>query len=452
MGLEVGDTLTFEHGLTGTARRVGEQRRPVRLARGARRADDRGPRGRRHADRRGPRGAVPGHRLLGGVRPGPPRRDRPCRGVRLPPCRPSPSRRHRRRRRGDRRAVRAPRDDDDDAGPARRSSRASRSACRRCGSPPRSRPSAASSSSAQALGRLVAASAVDQPALSAMGLTRPQRTVGSVAMASVAIAAGALAVPLVAWAASGLFPRGAAALAEPDPGLRWDVSTLAAGAALTLVAASLVLVLVAAAASGPRPARRGQQRATLRSAARPAGDVARRVLRHRSRRLRPAFTRPRRRRRGQHRRRRGRGPRRRHARLVAPPPRDVTAPVRRRQRAGVREQRHVRDSRGDRPCRGHPGRDGRDATARHQRRLVGRHGPGRAGRGRAHRLPDGAWRSACRRSRTGAIPRDPTRSRSEQRQRLASARGGGRRDDRDDGWRPADVTHGQRHGRGVGHG
>ncbi len=62
------------------------------------------------------------------------------------------------------------------------------------------------------------------PALAAMGLTRPQRTLGVRRGGDVGIAAGALAVPLVAWAASGLFPRGAAALAEPDPGLRWDVS------------------------------------------------------------------------------------------------------------------------------------------------------------------------------------------------------------------------------------
>ena len=76
---------------------------------------------------------------------------------------------------------------------------------------------------AQALGRLVAASSADHPALGAMGMTRPQRTTAPVAVAIVGIAAGALAVPLVAWAASGLFPRGAAALAEPGPGLRWDV-------------------------------------------------------------------------------------------------------------------------------------------------------------------------------------------------------------------------------------
>ena len=77
MGLAVGDTLTFETASPRTAPRVGGQRRPVRLARGARRADDRGPGGRRHADRRGLRGAVPDHRLPRGVRPCAPRRDRP---------------------------------------------------------------------------------------------------------------------------------------------------------------------------------------------------------------------------------------------------------------------------------------------------------------------------------------------------------------------------------------
>ena len=86
----------------------------------------------------------------------------------------------------------------------------------------------------QALGRLVAASSTDRPALAAMGMTRPQQALGSIAVAMVGIAAGALAVPLVAWSASALFPRGAAALAEPDPGLRWDGPTLVAGAAVTL--------------------------------------------------------------------------------------------------------------------------------------------------------------------------------------------------------------------------
>ncbi len=105
---------------------------------------------------------------------------------------------------------------------------------------------------AQALGRFVATASVDEPALSAMGMTRSQHTMGPVALAMVGIAAGALAVPIVAWLASGLFPRGAAALAEPDPGLRWDLPTLAAGALITFAASSATVVLLTVATSPRR--------------------------------------------------------------------------------------------------------------------------------------------------------------------------------------------------------
>ena len=132
---------------------------------------------------------------------------------------------------------------------------------------------------AQALGRLVAGSATDHPALNAMGLTCPQRMLATAAVAIVGIGAGSLAVPPVAWSLSWLFPRGAAALAEPDPGLRWDGPTLATGAAVDArrdVArrrARHGRVVVGAAEA------LGRQRATDRTARRPAGDVARRVVR-----------------------------------------------------------------------------------------------------------------------------------------------------------------------------
>ncbi len=106
----------------------------------------------------------------------------------------------------------------------------------------------------QALGRVVAGAATDHPTLAAIGLTHRQRTIASAAVAIVGIAAGALAVPLIAWTASGLFPRGAAALVEPRPGLHWDGNSLLSGAVLTFVAASGVLVLFAAGASRSRPA------------------------------------------------------------------------------------------------------------------------------------------------------------------------------------------------------
>jgi hypothetical protein len=108
---------------------------------------------------------------------------------------------------------------------------------------------------AQALGRLVAGSAADHPALEAIGLTRQQRMLATAAVAIVGVVAGVLAVPFVAWSASWLFPRGNAALAEPSPGLRWDGPALAAGAALTLLGASLVLTIVVAASSRAGQAR-----------------------------------------------------------------------------------------------------------------------------------------------------------------------------------------------------
>ncbi len=131
----------------------------------------------------------------------------------------------------------------------------------------------------QALGRLVAASSTDRPGLAAMGMTRPQQALGSVAVAMVGIAAGALAVPLVAWSGSALFPRGAAALAEPDPGLRWDGPTLVAGAAVTFIAASATVALIAVAASRRTSRRTSRRPAAHRAAERASDDVARRLLR-----------------------------------------------------------------------------------------------------------------------------------------------------------------------------
>jgi ABC-type lipoprotein release transport system permease subunit len=108
---------------------------------------------------------------------------------------------------------------------------------------------------AQALTRLTSSAAGDHPALAAMGLTRPQRTIGTATVAIAGVATGSFAVPLVAWSASWLFPRGSAALAEPQPGLRWDGTVLAMGTALTFVASALVLVGVAVSSSRTRSAR-----------------------------------------------------------------------------------------------------------------------------------------------------------------------------------------------------
>ena len=220
---------------------------------------------------------------------------------------------------------------------------------------------------AQALGRVVAGSSADHSALDAMGLTRSQRTAGTAAVGLVGVLAGSLAVPLVAWSLSWLFPRGTAALAEPHPGLRWDGQTLATGAAAD-TPRRVARPRLRGRCIHPGPAGAvGQQRAAHRSARRQALDVARRILRRRSRRLRSALALARRRRRGQRRRGRGRRARRGHAGLVTPPPGDIAEPVRRSRRADLREQRDVRDGRADRQGGRHARSDGRHATPRDRR-------------------------------------------------------------------------------------
>jgi ABC-type lipoprotein release transport system permease subunit len=95
---------------------------------------------------------------------------------------------------------------------------------------------------AQAVGRQIAAAAAEDNVRAALGITAAGRAAGKWLTLAPAALAGAAAVPIVAWAVSGAFPRGLARRAEAQPGLRFDADAIAAGATATL---ALTLVLLA---------------------------------------------------------------------------------------------------------------------------------------------------------------------------------------------------------------
>jgi ABC-type lipoprotein release transport system permease subunit len=112
---------------------------------------------------------------------------------------------------------------------------------------------------AQATGRQVVAIGEQQHVRAALGMTRDARTAGAWLAVAPAVVVGALAAPVLAWAVSGLFPRGIAREAEPQPGLRVDAVALAAGALATFVVVAAVLWIVALLdARSPRPVRPGR--------------------------------------------------------------------------------------------------------------------------------------------------------------------------------------------------
>ena len=82
----------------------------------------------------------------------------------------------------------------------------------------------------QAGTRLLAASAAENPALTALGMTRGQLMASRLAEVAVAASAGAVAAAGVAVAASPLMPIGTARPAEPAPGVSADMTVLAIGA------------------------------------------------------------------------------------------------------------------------------------------------------------------------------------------------------------------------------
>lgn len=105
---------------------------------------------------------------------------------------------------------------------------------------------------AQAVGRQLAATAVDHPTRRALGVTSGQLVVGGAMCVLPALLLGAVLVPGVAWALSSLFPRGVARQIEPDPGWRVDAPTLAVGATATAVMLFAAVVVMAAAGARRR--------------------------------------------------------------------------------------------------------------------------------------------------------------------------------------------------------
>jgi hypothetical protein len=88
----------------------------------------------------------------------------------------------------------------------------------------------------QALARQAFLEATDNPSLRALGMTGGQLWAVAMARAALIGVAGAGVAVAVAFAASGLFPIGLAATAEPRPGPAADAGRLAAGAAAFLAA------------------------------------------------------------------------------------------------------------------------------------------------------------------------------------------------------------------------
>ncbi|MFI5047803.1 MAG: FtsX-like permease family protein, partial [Acidimicrobiia bacterium] len=123
---------------------------------------------------------------------------------------------------------------------------------------------------AQALVRLVSADAADGPALAALGSTRSQRVLVSVARAAAVAILGATVAVIVAALASPLFPLGRARLA--DPALGFHVDWFVLGVGLPLIVAVLVAPSVLAAW---RIARRGREAAEPWRPSRVAERVAR---------------------------------------------------------------------------------------------------------------------------------------------------------------------------------
>jgi putative ABC transport system permease protein len=95
----------------------------------------------------------------------------------------------------------------------------------------------------QALSRQLWAGAEDQPALAALGMTRPERALGNVFVALPVALVAALVAGVAALGASPLLPIDIARRAEPDPGVAFDALVLGVGvpvlAALVLATAGL---------------------------------------------------------------------------------------------------------------------------------------------------------------------------------------------------------------------
>jgi hypothetical protein len=112
----------------------------------------------------------------------------------------------------------------------------------------------------QAAARLLAASAAENPALTALGMTRGQLMASRLAEVAVAASAGAALAAGVAVAASPLMPIGTARPAEPAPGVSADMTVLGVGAVA-------ITALVVARAAWPAWRLASAQASDLRGAA-----------------------------------------------------------------------------------------------------------------------------------------------------------------------------------------
>jgi putative ABC transport system permease protein len=92
----------------------------------------------------------------------------------------------------------------------------------------------------QALARTIGGHEPEQESLAALGVTRPEATMGSVGSLVPALLLGLIGSIVLAVALSPLFPRGLAHRAEPAPGLRIDAPVVLGGA-LTLFVVLLAL-------------------------------------------------------------------------------------------------------------------------------------------------------------------------------------------------------------------
>jgi ABC-type antimicrobial peptide transport system permease subunit len=95
----------------------------------------------------------------------------------------------------------------------------------------------------QTLARQTVLESDEHPALRSLGMSRVQTFTLGVARAALIASVGAVLAGLAAWLSSGLFPFGVFRLAEPSPGLRFDVVPMVLGPlAVIIVAIAAVAV------------------------------------------------------------------------------------------------------------------------------------------------------------------------------------------------------------------
>ena len=97
----------------------------------------------------------------------------------------------------------------------------------------------------QSLARRTSLGAIDTPVLRALGMTRRDIVWGAT-LPALAVAGGGTLVAIVgAYLASGSFPLGAAGIAEPDPGLRFDPFAVLLGVAVIVITTFLSVAIPA---------------------------------------------------------------------------------------------------------------------------------------------------------------------------------------------------------------